>query len=127
MEQTSTQANEQIMTTVVMSRNEASVTLPLLAYRDVSSKLKFYEDGILRFRVSHVAVLNHTLEKYPQGALCLLVNWEPEPDWNFTRRVQVTPAVLPHLGDLASCLYMTRLLLICPRQEKENPVETVFS
>jgi hypothetical protein len=53
----STQAHEQIMTTVTMFRYEMSATLPLLAYRDVSSKFEFFENGKPHGRVSHVAVL----------------------------------------------------------------------
>jgi hypothetical protein len=116
-ERWSTQAHEQIMTTVTTSRYEMSATLPLLAYRDVSSKLKFFENGTPYGPISHVAVLNHTLAKYKKGALCLLLHRDPKLDRDACRRLQVLPAILPHLGDLISQLQRTRLL-ICPGTSK---------
>ncbi|KAH7092508.1 heterokaryon incompatibility protein-domain-containing protein [Paraphoma chrysanthemicola] len=126
-ERWSEQAHEHIMTTVTPFRNEMSTVLPLLAYRDVSCKLEFFDKETPRFRVTHVAVLNHTLEKYPRGAFCLLLRRQPELDACLS--LQVLPAVLPDLGDLESRIQKTKLL-ICPGPcdlESENRMETVFT
>lgn len=123
----STQAHEQIMTTVTTFRNEMSTVLPLLDYRDISKTLKYFDDDKPRTRVTHVAILNHTLDKYQQGALCLLLRRRPELD--ACLRLQVFPAVLPHLGDLVSRLQKTKLL-VCPgptNLESNNRVDTTFS
>ena len=107
----STQAHEPIMTTVTGLRNEMSTMLPLLAYEKVSSKLEFLEKDPSPIMATHVAVLNHTLEKYPEGALCLILYRWPKVD--ACDRLRVLPAVLPYLGDLASELQQTKLL-VCP-------------
>jgi hypothetical protein len=126
-ERWSTQAHEQIMTTVTMFRNEMSTVLPLLAYRDISNKLEYFDNNKPRIRVTHVAVLNHTLKKYPQGAFCILLRLRPGLD--ACLRLQTFPAVLPRLGDFVSQLQKTKLL-ICPGPsypESGNRIDTVFS
>ncbi|KAF1838199.1 hypothetical protein BDW02DRAFT_576504 [Decorospora gaudefroyi] len=126
-ERWSVQAHEQIMTTVTKTRNEMSTALPLLAYRDVRSKLAFLDKDTQPARLTHVAVLNHTLEKYPQGAFCLLLRRKAELD--ACQRLQVLPAILPQLGDFASRLQKTKLL-ICPgpsNGESDDRVDVVFS
>lgn len=97
-----TQAHEQIMTTVTPLRNEMSTTLPLLDYREVSDKLILFNNNESHARVTHVAVLNHSLRKYMKGALCLLLR-QGESLESF-HRVQCLPVLLPHLGELASRL-----------------------
>lgn len=126
-ERWSTQAHEQIMTTVTTFRNEISTVLPLLVYEDVSSKLEILDGATPPVGVTHVAVLNHTLKKYPQGAFCLLLQRQSGVD--ACLRLQALPAVLPYLGDLVSRLQKTKLL-ICPEPgdiEDEVLIETTFS
>lgn len=126
-ERWSTQAHEQIMTTITMFRNEMSTVLQLLDYPDISKRLKYFDDDKPRTRVTHVAVLNHTLDKYPQGALCLLLRRRPELDACI--RLQAFPTVLPRLGDLVSRLQKAKLL-ICPgpiNLEGNNRINTTFS
>ncbi len=123
----STQAHEQIMTTVTMFRNEMSTVLPLLDYRDVSDKLVYFDNDKPGARVTHVAVLNHTLDKYPQGALCLFLRRQPGQDASL--RLPALPAVLPRLGDLGSKLQKCKLL-ICPgpsTAESNTCINTMFS
>ncbi|KAH7551323.1 hypothetical protein BM1_09639 [Bipolaris maydis] len=122
-----TQAHEQIMTTVTSSRNEVSTILPILAYREISSKLEFLDGATPRVSVTHVAVLNHTLKKYPQGALCLLL--QRRSDLDSSLRLQALPVILPDLGDFVSRLQKTKLL-ICPGPGKltyQDPIDAVFS
>jgi hypothetical protein len=123
-----TQAHEQIMTTVTPLRNEMSTTLPLLDYRDVSSKLILFNNNDSHAGVTHVAVLNHTLakQKYMKGALCLLLRRGASPE--AFHRVQCFPALLPYLGELASGLQKTRVL-ICPgarNSTQHHRVDTTF-
>lgn len=66
------QPHEQIMTTVTPFRNEMSVPLSILDYVEVSSRLIFFDDKE-KTEVSHVAVLNHTVHDYVDGAFCLLL------------------------------------------------------
>jgi hypothetical protein len=54
----STQAHEQIMTTVSTARNEMSTVLPLLTYSGVSDQLEYFDDTRPQADVTHVAVLN---------------------------------------------------------------------
>lgn len=126
-ERWSTQAHEQIMTTVTKFRNEISTALPLLAYEDVSSKLEFLDGATPRVGITHVAVLNHTLKKYPQGAFCLLLQRQSGVD--ACLRLQALPVILPDLGGLLPLLQKTKLL-ICPGPGEltcQDPIEVVFS
>jgi hypothetical protein len=123
----STQAHEQIMTTVTRYRNEISTVLPLLPYKDVSSKLEYFDNNKPRVHITDVAVLNQRMERHPQGARCLLLHRENEID--ATYRVQVLPAVLPCLGDLVFQLQMAKLL-VCPgasNADSDNCIEAAFS
>ena len=130
-ERWSTQAHEQIMTTISPRRNEMSTTLPLLDYGDVSKKLILC-DNHETVGATHVAVLNHTLSKpgkptYKNGALCILLC--PGASLEVFRRVRCFPALLPHLGDLESKLKKTKML-ICPGASnaiKHQHVETIFT
>jgi hypothetical protein len=115
------------MTTVTPLRNEMSTTLPLLNYRDVSKKLIFFNNNESHARVTHVAVLNYTLSKYMKGALCLLLRRGASLE--AFHRVQCFPALLPHLGELASRLQKTKIL-ICPGANNSTQldrVDTTFS
>jgi hypothetical protein len=122
-----TQAHEQIMTTVTPVRNEMSTTLPLLDYQDVSNKLLLFNHNESHAGVTHVAVLNHSLSKNIKGALCLLLSRGAGIEV-FTR-VQRFPVLLPHLGELASRLQKTKIL-ICPcasNSTQHDRVDTTFS
>ncbi|KAF2492952.1 HET-domain-containing protein [Lophium mytilinum] len=123
------QAHEQIMTTVTSLRNEISTTLLLLDYHVVADKLKFFDehDRQSLVRVTHVVVLNHALEKYENGALCLLLRRGPSLE--AFRRIKAFPAYLPHLGDFASVMQKTKIL-ICPGPGtlgQNNCANTIFS
>ncbi|KAF2807125.1 uncharacterized protein BDZ99DRAFT_522757 [Mytilinidion resinicola] len=122
-----TQAHEQIMTTVTTFRNEISTTLPLLDYQAVSDKLKFFTENESHTGVTHVAVLNHALNKHMKGALCLLLRRGPSLE--VFHRIKAFPAFLPHLGDLASAVQKTKIL-ICPGPGalgQNSLVSTIFS
>ena len=120
-------AHEQIMMTVNGSRCEMSTVLPLLEYRDISHRLQHYNNKKPRTRVSHVAVLNHTLDDYPGGAMCLLLQHQPERDGDACHRLRDFPAILPEIGDLVSKLRKTTLL-VCPKKtpERVKCIDTVF-
>lgn len=124
-----TQAHERITTTVTPLRNEMSTTLPLLDYREISDKLIHFNnsESHAHARVTHVAVLNHSLRKYMKGALCLLLCRGASLEC--FRRVQCLPVLLPHLGELASRLQKTKML-ICPgldNSTQHGRVDTIFS
>jgi hypothetical protein len=112
-----TQAHAQVHTTDFNPRKEMSTVLPLLAYRDVSSKLQSLNGDRVRTQASHVAVLNHTLGDYPRGALCLLLRKDPGLD--VCLRLQAVPVLLPHFEDLESRLQRT-MLLVCPGPRCSN-------
>ena len=115
------------MTNVTMFRNEMSTVLPLLHYRDVSSKLEYFGEDKPRVRVTHVAVLNHTIERYPKGAFCLLLRRQYELD--ACLRLPAVAAILPHLGDLVFRFEKTKLL-ICPGPsclQRNERIATMFS
>ena len=110
-----------------MVRNEMSTVLPLLDYQDISNKLQYFDNNKPGARITHVAVLNYILYKYPRGALCLLLRRRPELD--ACLRLHAFPALLPHLGDLVSRLQQTKLL-ICPSSDKPentNCIDNIFS
>lgn len=125
-ERWSTQAHEQIMTTVTMFRNEMSTILPLLNYRDIYDKLKYFDNDKPPARVTHAAVLNYTLESFPQGALCLLLRRRPELD--ACLRLRAFPVILPHLGNLVSRLEKTKLLICACRTslESKHRIDNMF-
>jgi hypothetical protein len=128
-ERWSTQAHEQIMTTVTTLRNEMSTVLPLLDYPDISKKLDYLNTDKLPTRITHVAVLNHTLDKCLQGALCLLLRRPRQAELDSCIRLTSFPAVLPLLGDIATRLQKTKLL-ICPgpsNSKSNNYINTTFS
>ena len=119
------EAHEQIMSTFAW--NETSTVLPLLEYRDISDILQYFDNDKPRQSVTHVAILNRTLENFPRGALCLLL-WR-QPDMDATVRLHAIPAVLPHLGHLVPKFQKTKLLImpgpIIP--EPTSSVGTTFS
>jgi hypothetical protein len=126
-ERWSTQAHEQIMTTVTSFRNEMSTTLPLLEYQEVSGKLTYLNNNNSPTGVTHVAVLNHTLGNNMKGALCLLLRrvW---PNREVFRRTQLFPAFLSHYEEFTSKLRMTKILL-CPgpiNPNQNSRIETIF-
>jgi hypothetical protein len=119
----STQAHEQITTTVTNSYNETSTTLLLLAYEDVSSKLEFFEEISPQVRITHVAILNYTLKKYPEGAFCLLLSRGSVRSAACTR-LYVHPAVLPHFVGLDP-LQRTRILISSRSSSSESVMNLV--
>ncbi|KAH7122342.1 heterokaryon incompatibility protein-domain-containing protein [Dendryphion nanum] len=126
-ERWSTQAHEQIMTTVTTVRNEMSTVLSLLTYRDICHKLEYLDNETPPSNVTDVAILNQTLEKYPQGALCLLLRRWPEQDGCL--RLGAYPAILPHVKDFVSRLRKEKLL-VCPDPKfpgSNDRINTIFS
>jgi hypothetical protein len=122
-----TQAHEKIMTTVTAFRNEMSTTLPLLDYQDISDKLVFFDNSDSRTRVTHVAVLNHSLKKYMDGALCLLLRRTDHAE--VFQRLKCFPAILPNLAGHESSLEKTKML-ICPglsSSRQNRRVHTTFT
>jgi hypothetical protein len=107
-----TQAHAQIMTTVTRYSYDMSTLLDLLKYREVSSQLKHFSENHSIHKwpsvPTHVAVLNATLTKYPEGAFCILLYRERGQD-RYTR-IQACPAILPKLGFLVSKVQRTKVL-----------------
>lgn len=110
-ERLSTQAHEQILTTVTPSQNKMSTTLPLLKYEEVSSQLVFLDNMSYRPWATHVAVLNHTLKKNPGGALCLLLCQDGSGE--VFRRDKYSLGLLPTIEKLAPKI-QKRGVVICP-------------
>jgi hypothetical protein len=116
-----TQAHEQIMTTVTSSRNEMSTTLPLLDYQGVSDKLVFFNNNESRATATHVAILNHSIQKYINGAFCLLLRRTKHKD--VFQRLNCFPAILPSLVNHKSKIEKTKILLCAgPRNAEQNGV-----
>ncbi|KAL5324627.1 hypothetical protein ACEPPN_009173 [Leptodophora sp. 'Broadleaf-Isolate-01'] len=124
----SVQAHEQIMTTVTTYRNEASAKLELLDYNEVSSVVKYLDECQPRESVSHVAVLNCTLEGHGDSALCLLL-FQPlntSGDWFY--RINSCPVLLPRIMDFLGRL-QKRKILVCPEAiftDRNLLVDTTF-
>ena len=110
----STLPHEEIMTTVTTFRNEMSAPLFLLDYRDVEDRLVFFQEHKTAIEVTHVAVLNHTLDTHFGGAFCLLL-WQA-PDATSTVsfcRLTHFPVLLPDIADFKSKMRKEKIL-ICP-------------
>ncbi|KAH6665183.1 hypothetical protein B0J14DRAFT_236502 [Halenospora varia] len=107
-----------------------STTLPLLKYQTVSDRLIFLEGNQgsqSRTKITHVAVLNHTLDKNVKGALCLLLCQGTSEE--VFRRVKSFPALLPVVGGLSSELHK-RKILVCPgptTSDENDHVNSLFS
>lgn len=122
-------AYEHLMATITTSPTVVSTVLPLLPYRLVCNRLEFLEELSPRLSalITDVAVLNVTIAKYPQGALCLLLHRQGNMDT--CSRLKVLPAALPRLSDLETRVEKTKLLF---RPQPKPPkkficVVTVFS
>jgi hypothetical protein len=88
-----------------------STVLPLLAYSDISNieDIEYFGKRKPQSRVTHVAVLNYTIEKYPYGALGILLCERPGlATWI---RLPVPPVVFPMLGVLTGIVQNTKLLI----------------
>jgi hypothetical protein len=75
------------MTTITMLRNEMSTVLLLLEYRDISKMLAYLDDDKPRARMTHIAILNHTLDKYMQGTLCIPLRRPRRPEMDSCLRL----------------------------------------
>ena len=115
------QTHEPIMTTVTPLRNEVSTTLSLLEYRYVSDKLLFLNKNDSHAKFTHVAVLNHSLDQYIKGALCLLLRRGGRESFH---RVQSAPALLPNVIELDSRLEQTKIL-VYPGTNASRPYHNV--
>jgi hypothetical protein len=105
-----TQPHEQIMTTAT---SEVSVSLSILDYADVSSRLIFFDDEE-KTEVSHVAVLNHTTQNYIDGAFCLLLFRPLDSATASFYRNSSFPALLPDIREFASRMPKTKILVPGP-------------
>jgi hypothetical protein len=127
-EQWGEQPHEQIMTTVTKSRIKISTDLSLLDYRNVCNMFESSEADWPQTRATHVAVLNCTLRRHQYGALCLLLDREPNKrdSWH---RLLAFPVLLPHLRDLVPSLQKTKLLFCrgSAFQDFNNSINQNFS
>ncbi|KAH6693391.1 heterokaryon incompatibility protein-domain-containing protein [Leptodontidium sp. MPI-SDFR-AT-0119] len=123
-----TQAHEQIITTVTSFRNEISVPLYVVEYADISSKLIFFDDNEDRTWASHVAVLNYTTQFHSRGAFCLLLYRPSDSIVPCFYRLSNLPAILPNVGEFTSRIQKTKILVPGPVLGDKNPrVDTTFS
>lgn len=99
---------EPIVATVAPSGTMMVTTLPLLDYHDISDQLMIFGDKDQLPKITHVAVLNHTLEEY-QGALCLLL-CRLSSGQTF-QRYNLAPALLPYNTNLTLDLHICKVLL----------------
>ncbi|KAJ2994489.1 hypothetical protein NUW58_g1544 [Xylaria curta] len=108
------QAHDQIWATMTSSRHEASTTLQLLDYDIVADKLIFLEKNSRPIPPTHIAVLNHTLEDYQSGALCLLLYQQRKSDENDVAfvRLQSYPVILPRIKEFATKMRSKRILVV---------------
>ena len=115
------------MTTVTPFRNEMSVSLLALDYADVSSRLIFFDDEE-KTEVSHVAVLNHTMRDYVDGAFCLLLFRPLDSGAASFYRNSSFPALLPDIREFVSRMPKTKILVPGPILRHEiQKVDTIFS
>jgi hypothetical protein len=115
------------MTTVTPFRNEMSVSLSVLDYADVSSRLIFFDEEE-KAEVSHVAVLNHTMRDYVDGAFCLLLFRPLDSRAASFYRNSSFPALLPDIRDFASRMPKTKILVPGPILRHEiQKIDTIFS
>jgi hypothetical protein len=106
------QAHEQILTTVTATRHEVSITVPLIDYQLVRDKLIFFDQDVAPFGITHLAVLNHTVKKYADGAFCLLLSRSGRVGDAY-QRTNYLPALLPNIQKSKLKLQKTRIL-VCP-------------
>jgi hypothetical protein len=111
----SSQAHEQIVATVTRSQNKVSTELSLLDYSDIrnTGMLGYLPNNIPQIRetrVTHVAVLNCTLETQPTISLCLLLHQLPE--WDKCIRLSAYPALWRGYHSPFRC--QKTKLLFCP-------------
>jgi hypothetical protein len=124
----STQPHEQIITTVTPFRNEMSAPLSVLDYADISSKLIFFDGNEDRTGVSHVAVLNHTIQDHVEGAFCLLLYRPLDSRAASFYRLSYFPALLPNIGEFTSRMRKKKILIPGPVLGHEiQKVDTIFS
>ncbi|KAI0399001.1 heterokaryon incompatibility protein-domain-containing protein [Xylaria palmicola] len=97
------QPHEQIRATATSHRHRVSATLQLLDYQQVRDELIYFDDRRLD-AASHIAVLSHTTEEHPQGALCLLLfqSLAALDDNVYFDRLEAYPAILPKLNGFTS-------------------------
>ena len=124
----STQPHEQIITTVTPFRNEMSAPLSVLDYAEVSSRLIFFDGNKQHTGVSHVAVLNYTIQDHSEGAFCLLLYRPFDSGVACFCRLSYFPALLPNIGEFTTRMQKTKILVPGPilRHETQG-VDTIFS
>ncbi|KAH8178212.1 heterokaryon incompatibility protein (HET) domain-containing protein [Sarocladium implicatum] len=74
----SLQAHEHLLTTITPRRFEATTTLLLLAKAAIPKNLLQKGDAKTVREATHIAILNHTLAQYPDGAICLFLQRSPD-------------------------------------------------
>lgn len=121
------QPHEQLITTVTPFRNEVSVSLSILEYAQVSSRLVFFDEKS-KNEISHVAVLNHSREGWIHGAFCLLLFRPSNSDALSFYRNSSLPAFLPNVKEFTSYIPKTKILISGPDpQPKIEIIHTIFS
>jgi hypothetical protein len=125
----SLQAHEQIMTTVTTLSNEMSVKPQLIDYRHVSDILVALGEDQPHTGVSHIAVLNYTLEDHAKGALCLLLFRPLNTEGVAFHRIKSCPAIIPRIQDFTTKLQKQKIL-VCPGPSffnRDQPVDVTFA
>ena len=124
-----TQAHSQITTTVTRYSYDMSTLLDLLEFQEVCDQVEHFsgDHSILIWPCvpTHVAVLNATLKKYPEGAFCILLHRERGQDRYI--RTQARPAIFPKLGLLESKVQRTQVLTCAGVSMSHQDVDISFS
>lgn len=104
------QVHEQILSSVTAIRHEVSITVPLMDYQLVRDKLIFFSQDVAPSGITNLAVLNHTVKEYADGAFCLsrLIS-----EGDTYQRTKYLPALLPSIQKFKRKLRKTRIL-VCP-------------
>jgi hypothetical protein len=106
------QAHELLLTTVTLTRFEASTNLLLLGKSAFPRKLLQSNTSEELEDVTHLAILNQTLRQSPEGALCLLLHRSTTGNWaHATRRIRAYPVLIPDWTKLIAKTRETKVLV----------------
>lgn len=123
----SLQAHEHLLTTITPQRFEASTTLLLLDKAAIPRGLLQKSTAKTVKDATHVAILNHTLGQYRDGAICLFLR--QYPDWGYaTVRMEAYPLILPHWKSVVTKATEKKVLFATTisSNEEDTPVTMDF-
>ena len=123
----SVQAHEHLLTTITPVRFEASTTLVLLEKALIPKNLLRAHDFDIIQKASHLAILNHTLMRKPEGAFCLLLERPPDSE-DGAIRICESPVLIRNWRTMLSEAQKTKVLfaLQLDTSAADHPISMEF-